>query len=109
VRAFVVEPDAFGERLKALFARGSHHVAFVPDDLATPLAEAVTVHDAAVVPSNSRRSNFVSNVFRATKRRHYHSHRCTRMNIGHRGTLSVDSKRCPNTASVCASRISRKS
>ena len=43
-----LEPEAFGERLKALFARGSHHVAFVPRTLAGPLADAVAVHGAAL-------------------------------------------------------------
>ena len=43
-----LEPESFGERLKALFARGSHHVVFVPDELATPLTEAVSVHGAAL-------------------------------------------------------------
>ena len=43
-----LEPDSFGERLKALFTRGSHHVVFVPDELATPLAEAMTDHGAVL-------------------------------------------------------------
>ena len=43
-----LEADSFGERLKALFTRGSHHVVFVPDELASPLAEAVAVHGAAL-------------------------------------------------------------
>ena len=43
-----LEPDSFGERVKALFARGSHHVVFVPGELAMPLAEAVAVQGAAL-------------------------------------------------------------
>ena len=43
-----LEPESFGDRLKALFARGSHHVVFVPDELAAPLAEAVAIHGAAL-------------------------------------------------------------
>src|SRR5437879_7820680 len=50
-----LEPDSFGELLKALFARGSHHVVFVPDDLATPLAEAVAVHGALLAIRLERR------------------------------------------------------
>jgi hypothetical protein len=41
-----LEPEAFGERLKALFTGGSHHVAFVPGTLAAPLAAAVAAHGA---------------------------------------------------------------
>src|SRR5262245_37713623 len=37
-------PESFGERLKALFTGGSHHVAFARGDLAAPLAEAVAAH-----------------------------------------------------------------
>ena len=43
-----LEPEAFGDRLKALFARGSHHVAFVPSTLAAPLADAVATHGPAL-------------------------------------------------------------
>src|SRR5215467_5442592 len=43
-----LESEAFGDRLKALFARGSHHVAFVPSTLAAPLADAVATHGPAL-------------------------------------------------------------
>src|SRR5262245_1191989 len=41
-----LEPEAFGERLKALFTRGSHHVVFVPGPLAMSLAAAIATHGA---------------------------------------------------------------
>ena len=39
-----VDPDSFGERLKALFTAGSHHLYFAPSALAEPLAAALERH-----------------------------------------------------------------
>lgn len=43
-----LDDTSFGERLKALFAGGSHHVLLAPAELAAPLTEAVIRHGSAV-------------------------------------------------------------
>ena len=43
-----LEAESFGERRKALFAAGSHHVVLAPERLAVPLADAVAQHGTGV-------------------------------------------------------------
>ena len=43
-----LEPESFGERLKALFAAGSHHIVLAPERLAAPLADALAQRGAQV-------------------------------------------------------------
>jgi hypothetical protein len=43
-----VEPESFGERLRSLFAAGSHHLLLAPGTLAAALADALAQHGAAV-------------------------------------------------------------
>jgi hypothetical protein len=43
-----LQQESFGERLKALFAAGSHHVFLAPERLTVPLADALAQHGADV-------------------------------------------------------------
>lgn len=43
-----VEPESLSERVRRLFAAGSHHVFLAPADVAKPLAAALAEHGAAV-------------------------------------------------------------
>jgi len=58
-----LEPEAFGERLKALFTGGSHHVVFVPGTLAAPLAAAIAAHGAPLGLRLERRRVVESAIF----------------------------------------------
>lgn len=50
-----LEPASFGERLKALFAAGSHHLFLAPARLALPLAQALGERGKAVALGLERR------------------------------------------------------
>ena len=43
-----LEPESFGERVRELFAAGSHHACFVPAELAVAVADAVRRADPAL-------------------------------------------------------------
>jgi hypothetical protein len=58
-----LEPEAFGERLKALFTCGSHHVVFMPGTVAVPLAAAVAAHGAPLGLRLERRRVVESTTF----------------------------------------------
>lgn len=58
-----LEPEAFGHRLKALFARGSHHVVFVPHTLGAALESAVNTLGKAVGLRIERRRHVESAAF----------------------------------------------